>query len=197
MNTRYLLIAAIVIAILLTGFGLYAWQQQATDSDNQATPSATPSPTSTSTPSENKDKPSASETPQPVEHTTQIYLVAIGDDAKPTFGCGDSLEGVTQKITTTAPLTETLTRLLALDDQYYGESGLYNALWQSDLSLESASLTDGVASIALTGSLKLGGTCDSPRVKEQLTATATQFATVDSVNITVNGQPLDEALSQK
>ena len=111
------------------------------------------------------------------------------------IGCGDSVVGVTQKLTTSTPLTDTIRALLAIKDEHYGQSGLYNALWQSDLSLQSATISNGVATIALAGNLKLSGTCDSPRVKEQLTVTATQFESVDSANITLNGQPLDQALS--
>ena len=41
----------------------------------------------------------------------------------------------------------------------------------------------------------LGGVCDNPRVVDQITWTATQFDTVDSVAITLNGAPIEEALS--
>ena len=80
---------------------------------------------------------------------------------------------------------------------YYGESGLYNALYQSNLRLGSISRNGNAWTIRLTGSLLLGGTCDGPRVKAQLEQTALQFSTVKSVRYYVNGQPLESLLSGK
>ncbi len=203
MKKNYIIISALVIAVLLTGIGLFVWQgqntTQNTPKDNQASNSATATATTTPTPTTNQaNQPSASQTVQPVEQTVKLYLVAIGDTQAGTeIGCGDSLVGVTKQLTTTTPLTDTLKALLAIKDEYYGQSGLYNALWQSNVVLDSVAITNGVATIALSGDLQLGGTCDSPRVKGQLTAIATQFSTVTSANITLNGQPLDQALSPK
>ena len=77
----------------------------------------------------------------------------------------------------------------------YGESGLYNALYQSDLQVESISLENGKAEIYLTGTMMLGGECDNPRVEAQLKQTALQFSTVQEVSIYINGKLLSEVLS--
>jgi hypothetical protein len=42
----------------------------------------------------------------------------------------------------------------------------------------------------------LGGVCDSPRVQAQLEEIALQFSTVNSVAVFINGEPLDQVLSQ-
>lgn len=199
MKARYILIPGIIIALVVTGVGLFLWQQQRVeDADNQATNSASlATPTPTPTPSSN-NQPSASQTPSPVRQDVELFLVALNDTTSgPEIGCGDSLVGVVKNITTTQPLTESIKQLLAIKDERYGQSGLYNALWQSDLQLQSASIENGKASVALTGQLKLSGTCDSPRVKEQLTATITQFDSVNSAEVTINGQSLDQALSTR
>ena len=77
----------------------------------------------------------------------------------------------------------------------YEPFGLYSVFAQSDLTVEGVDIDDGVAEIALGGELMLGGVCDNPRVVDQITWTATQFDTVDSVAITLNGAPIEEALS--
>ena len=113
-------------------------------------------------------------------------------------GCGDEVVAVRRDIQKTqAPLTAALNLLLAQKSQYYGESGLYNALYQSNLRIGSISRNGTAWTIRLTGSLVLGGTCDGPRVKAQLEQTALQFSTVKSVRYYVNGQPLESLLSGK
>jgi hypothetical protein len=74
---------------------------------------------------------------------------------------------------------------------------LYNALYQSDLQLESVTVEAGKAVIKLTGSLTLGGECDNPRVAAQLDATARQFPTVSELSIFINDKLLADVLSLK
>ncbi|MBK8904101.1 MAG: GerMN domain-containing protein [Anaerolineaceae bacterium] len=129
---------------------------------------------------------------------TQIYLIALEDDGQSgePVGCGDSAVPVTIDIEPTiAPLTAALENMFAIDEQYYGQSGLYNALYQSNLSVQGIDINNRHATIALTGDLQAGGTCDVPRIEAQLTETALQYSTIDTVSITVNGQPLNELLS--
>jgi hypothetical protein len=141
-------------------------------------------------------------TPTPISNTQtlKIFLVAIGDNgvSGKKIGCDDSLVAVDVGVQpTVAVLRAALTRLLEIKTSYYGESGLYNALYQSDLEIENLSIQNGLASIYLKGDLMLGGTCDSPRVDEQLKATALQFSTISNVEIFINGIPLAEKLSLK
>ena len=130
-----------------------------------------------------------------------IYLVAIGDNgvSGKLIGCGDSLVPVEVRITPTlGVLRAALNELFKLEgQQYYGQSGLYNALYQSDLSIADAAVINGEARIYLTGSFALGGVCDNPRVEEQLKAIALQFNTVDRVSIYINGELLEDVLDLK
>jgi hypothetical protein len=131
---------------------------------------------------------------------TQIYLIAVGDDGQlgKEIGCDDSAVPVEVVIEPTiAPLTAAINQLLALESEEYGQSGLYNALHASDLTLEGINIEEGKATIALSGDLVLGGVCDNPRVEAQLRETALQYSTVDEVEILLNGEPLDQVLSQK
>ncbi len=137
--------------------------------------------------------------PEGAEFTrADIYLIAPGDGGQNgiPIACDDSAVPVQVSFApTVAPLTAALEQLLAINSRTYGESGLYNALYQSALRLESINIEEGRATIALSGSLSVGGVCDSPRVDAQIRNTALQFSTVDAVDILVNGQPLSEVLS--
>lgn len=129
---------------------------------------------------------------------TNIHLIALGDNGQsgPLIGCQDSAVPVVVEIEpTVAPMTAAIRLLLAEKDQFYGQSGLYNVFYQSDLRLDGINLVDGQATIALSGSLTLSGVCDNPRVLAQLEQTALQYSTVDSVDITLNGRPLETVLS--
>lgn len=121
---------------------------------------------------------------------SDIYLIALGNtSAGETIGCGDS--AVPVEVTyepTVAPLTSSLETLFDIETRTYGQSGLYNVLYQSDLTLDSINIVDGLATIRIDGTLLVGGACDTPRVLAQIEQTATQFATIDEVQIFINGQ---------
>ncbi len=134
----------------------------------------------------------------PVFNQVQIYLIALGDAGQSgvEIGCNDSAVPVEISIEpTTAPLTAALERLFAIDSQYYGQSGLYNVFYQSNIQLQSATVENGLATINLAGDLQPGGACDNPRVAAQIEQTALQFTTVDAVDIFLNGQPLADVLA--
>lgn len=136
---------------------------------------------------------------RPFAHV-KIFLIAMNDNGAsgPSVGCGDSVVGVEREIApTAAPLTAALKELVSLHDQFYGQSGLYNALYQSDLHVERVAIINGVATIQLGGKLMLGGECDDPRVAAQIQSTARQFATVRSVVVLLNGAPLEKSLGGK
>jgi LysM repeat protein len=128
---------------------------------------------------------------------TRVYLVALRDEGRsgPTIGCDDSLVPVLVTFEpTVAPLTAALEELFAVNTRTYGESGLYNALYRSDLSVEGIDINDGLATINLSGELIAGGVCDVPRIESQLRQTALQYSTIDEVEIFINGEPLDDIL---
>lgn len=126
-----------------------------------------------------------------------IYLIALEDGGQQgeAIGCGDSLVPVQVTVGGTGqdPLATAMQALLSTDGANYG-AGLTNPLVASELTLASAEVSDGVATIALEGELMIGGVCDEPRLEAQLQRTAAQFANVETVMITVNGEPLDSIL---
>jgi len=169
-----------------------AWVITTTTQPSQPTPSSTLQPIAT---------PTLSSTATEVAGLSQvnIYLIAVGDNgvSGKKIGCDDSLVPVAVVIPPTLGLIRaSLLELLKLKGQmFYGQSGLYNALYLSDLSLESVNLVNGKATIILTGSLVTGGVCDIPRIEAQLKESALQFSTVNEVSILINNIPLEEVLS--
>src|SRR5574342_779666 len=64
----------------------------------------------------------------------KIFLIAIDDNGKSgkKIGCGDSVVAVERNLAATqAPLAAALTELFSIYDRTYGQSGLYNSLYQS------------------------------------------------------------------
>jgi spore germination protein GerM len=130
----------------------------------------------------------------------KIFMIAQNDAGRlgKKIGCDDSVVAVERIIpTTNAVLRASLNELLSVHEQNYGESGLYNALYQSTLKLDDVSLVAGRATIYLSGKVVVGGTCDNPRVDAQIKETALQFSTVKQVSILVNKIPLEQILSGK
>ncbi len=130
----------------------------------------------------------------------KIFLIAIEDGGKsgPKIGCNDSVVAVDRTIApTAAPLTAALNQLFSLHTQFYGQSGLYNALYRANIQVSKVTIVNGKATIQLTGTLNLGGECDDPRVEAQITQTALQFSTVRAVDVFMNGKPLQSILGGK
>ncbi len=130
----------------------------------------------------------------------KIFMVAVNDNGKsgPKIGCGDSIVAVDRSITPTSmPLTAAIQELLSIHSQNYGQSGLYNALYQSNLQVSAVALVNGTATIRLTGKFLLGGVCDNPRFRAQINETALQFSTVKRVSVFINNVPMDQLLSGK
>ena len=128
--------------------------------------------------------------------TSQIRIALIeieGGD----IGCNDGISLVERNVeSSAAPLHAAFTTLLNHNEQIDAQTGLYNALYLSDLEIESIMLDDaGVATIQLVGEMGLGGLCDGPRFVAQLTQTALQFPSVTQANIFINDQPLEDVLN--
>ncbi len=162
-------------------------------------PSATPAPSATPEP-QASPTPTAENTPAATVDRVKIALIALDDNGqtgKP-VGCGDSVVAVERQVAPTQePLRAALQELFSLREQFLGQSGLYNALHQAQIVVESATATDGKAVIRLSGSLLLGGVCDDPRAGAQIEETALLSPGVQQVTVFLNDKPLSESLSEK
>lgn len=132
--------------------------------------------------------------------TLKIFMINPGDNGKEgvLVGCGDSAVAVQREVPQTQTvLKAAIEQLLSVKDKDYGMSGYYNALYQSNLTLNSATIdSSGKATIKLSGNLLTSGACDNPRVIAQITETAKQFPSVKSVEVLVNGQDIHSLLSE-
>lgn len=213
----------IVIALVLTtGCSLVknsTKTQQDTNSANSTSSQNNNSNQNTTTEDDNKNsnqnnaaddvnnKPQENSTSNPISDDSKktstdvlIYLIAIDDGGKSgkKLATGDSIIKVKRTLTDSkAPLKDTLNLLFSLKDRFYGESGLYNALYQCNLKVENSKIEKGIATIKISGKLMLGGVMDIPRIKAQITETAQQFSTIKEVKVFINDKTIDEALSLK
>ena len=134
------------------------------------------------------------------EQMIEIVLIELEGNGQsgPLVGCGDSAIPINMTIPRTqGVLRAALEKLFSAKQQFYGESGYYNALYQSDLEVADVTIEQGNAIIHLTGTIMLGGACDAPRVQAQIEQTALQFSTVSDVTVFVNDIPLEDVLSSR
>lgn len=126
----------------------------------------------------------------------QVPLIAMSTNGP--LGCGDTVVMVTRNVSATiAPLTAAVQQLLSIHDRFYGQSGLYDPLYNTNLAVQSVTINNGLATIKLTGKLSLGGECDDPRVAAQFDALGHQFSSVQKVQVFINGTPLENLLGGK
>lgn len=166
---------------------------------NPPVPTNTPAPTFAPTPSV-KATPTRAAVVPANSMRVKIFMVALNDAGKlgKKIGCDDSAIAVERIIPlTNSVLRAALNELLSVREQDYGQSGLYNALYQSTLKVDDIALVAGKATIYLSGNVLLGGVCDNPRVDAQIKETALQFSTVKQVSVFVNKIPLEQILSGK
>jgi LysM repeat protein len=128
----------------------------------------------------------------PVFKQVQIFLIGPGNQ-----NCGTPIAVVRHVRPTTAPLTAAIQELITLKGEYYGESGLFNPLHRSNLSIETVTLVNGKATIRLTGTLRVDGACHGANIKTVFDRTALQFSTVKSAKVFINGRPLVDILSEE
>lgn len=131
-----------------------------------------------------------------------LYFIDLDDNGKTgdAVGCGDSVVSVEKTANVTGFSTDgsiyaALSFLFVYKNQTVG--GYYNALYQSDLAVDDVSLVGGIATVHLSGTTALGGTCDTPRFEAQINKTITQFPGVDSAVVYINDTKMEDALSVK
>lgn len=155
--------------------------------------SPTPSPTTTG-----DDDPLLGHQASPVN----VYWVLEGDNgqAGTRIGCGDSLvmssvQGLDPALTGAERVEAGIESLLAQREREIGERGLTNALYNSELTLQGAEIDGDTVTVNLSGQPLSAGTCDDPRIIEQLEQTALVNSGVTTASILVDGTPIREFMS--
>jgi hypothetical protein len=144
----------------------------------------------------------------------KVAVIALEDNGKSgePVGCGDSVVYITREVDQTSTVLEAaLQQLFNLPGTWLKEeehkdlwkgsgdnAGLYNAVHSSvnkdfarALKLNRVEIQNNIAKIYLDGEISLGGVCDDPRFKAQIEKTATQFPSVQSIEVYLNGTKLD------
>jgi hypothetical protein len=134
--------------------------------------------------------------------SVNVYLISLNAAAPnvPSIGCGDSVFPVKEMIPKTeAVLSAALTKLLSIKDQNVkiGAASYYNALYQSNLKLDSAVIANGIATVKLSGTVQSGGECDDPRIVAQIKNTVMQFPSIKQANVFINNTKLEDYFSLK
>lgn len=160
--------------------------------------STVPAPSSSAT-----DTQSSAPAPSSAKETTAaltIFYVAVDDQGKsgPKIGCGDSMVATESAPETFTNQVETSIKMLLNDkSSEHGQSGLVNALAASDLRFVNSKVSGDEVAVDLSGTVSSGGTCDDPRIIEQLKYTAKTAAGVGSARILIDGIDIEKVLSQK
>lgn len=179
---HYLIAAILVLILIIAG----TYYRESTKVEVAPTPTPTASPSVSALPTTTK--------------TLTLYYVALEDSGKSgtKIGCGDSLVSVTtEPVATVNAVESTMRKLLADHQKDYGQSGLYNALYQSNLQYESSTQEGETLTVNLSGTITVGGVCDAPRVKGQLEKAALGASQAAKVIVRINGKDLDAVLSLK
>jgi hypothetical protein len=191
---RWHILAVLVLAVGVAGCTL------STNTSETGTPAATttlPPVVLTPVPGGETATPQAQGLGSPADQMV-IYLVAPEGGSGP-IGCGDYLvpvvRGTNPPTTTDRQIAYALMDLFSIKEPFYGQSGLYDPLYQSGLSVQSVTIdAGGHATVSLSGNPVLGGECDGSRVEAQIEDTVLQFPVTD-VTVLLNGRPLADALS--
>lgn len=128
------------------------------------------------------------------EQEIKIYFVALEGSSHEgkIFGCNDKLVELTKTVTAEkTPLESAIVELLAAKDT----EELKNYVKGFQLMLFQVTIAGGVGDVYLNGELAINGTCDIPRIREQLYGTAKQFTDLKRVNFYINSQPLEKYLN--
>jgi hypothetical protein len=136
----------------------------------------------------------------PKEHPVSVILIAQmpKDGNAKDIGCGNTTKAMVRKSTFTGdPVQDALEVLFALTKAGYENGELYNALYQSDLKVQSVHKSGGVVTVKLSGTLKMSGECDIPRIKAQIEETIMAASKTKKIKVFVNNKNLDEAVSLK
>lgn len=193
MNNNALIVAIVAVgAIVILGSLFFL-------SEDSSGPVATTTPaTSTNTGSTTTPATSVPATSTPLTRISLAMLDTAGTTAGKQRGCDRVVMVPFTVGTTSAPLTAAMQRLFSLSTT--SVDGLFNYIDRTNetLRFDRATIVNGTANIYLTGSLSgLAGVCDDPRAQIQIEETALQFASVERVQIYLNGAATSLTPSQQ
>lgn len=203
MSRKPLLVTIIVVLVLILG-GLGAWalsdRQSSEPDDSRDTSNAE----SSDQQDESSDTSEESTQDDGKDHestfTPSLYYIAVEDNgvSGELIGCGDSLvrtEGVPAEGSDAVIVA--FEALLDNSEREIGQSGLYNALYQSNLSISHWVKNGDTVTVDLSGTVKSGGACDDARIIQQLKKTATVASGANKAVVLIDGTTVEELLGTR
>ena len=196
-----LAIGLLIVAVLL--FGYFVWQksvyQASVATEQTATTTLSDMQGAVEKMLENKNATLGTATSISEANTSSTMTVRLAILADPDLfdfannvkrNC-DSVIMVPTTVPASPLMLQSSIQALLTDTFDYGFKPANFIATQKELSLVSARIVDGVATINLAGSVNsTTDSCEATRVHTQLTETARQFGNVTKVNIFLNGKPL-------
>jgi hypothetical protein len=176
------LVLTVCTALFAVGFIGYMWMQGGTKINlSNIIPTSTP---------ENI----ASTNPDQTIATTSVSLTMLDTDQV----SNGSVEGCDKVVYVNATIPPTTTPVTTALQTLFSSTSSIAQGWlhfipqtAATLQFQSVSITGGVASVYLSGSLTgLNGVCDNPRADIQIKRTVLQFPGITSVQLYLNNQPV-------
>ncbi|MDQ7817462.1 MAG: GerMN domain-containing protein [Melioribacteraceae bacterium] len=131
---------------------------------------------------------------KPIEQEVRIYMIAPEGSSLPgkMIGCNDILVYEEKTVKADRSILEAaLTELIA----FKSTAKLQNYVKGPGLMLIQVTVAGGIADVYLKGDFDIFGTCDAPRIKEQIYETVNQFTEYKKINFFINDQTLEKYLS--
>jgi Sporulation and spore germination len=214
-SAGYLLVAWLMISLSGCNFPGQALPTPTAAPTNIPLPSQTPQPTDTPSPSPTftlapttTPPPPAAPTSPPKPPTAEATLTTeqailvyyINKDENGPFGCGEALWYIkTKQPKTSLPANDiryALTTILSYHSETIGT--LYNPGYASNLAVNNVEMKENGVVVSLTGTYnRTKDPCDGRRLIDQLRQTIKQFEGISTIQITINGTPIADAVSRK
>ncbi len=137
---------------------------------------------------------SSTEIVESAEESVSTVAIALLKPATgtPTNGCDDVVLVDRSILPTTDSLSAAISLLFSLDTLEFPEGSNFIPKTTDTLKFSNATLVGNQANIYLTGQLSgIAGVCDNPRAQIQIEETAKQINGVESVQLYLNGQAVD------
>lgn len=142
-------------------------------------------------------------TPVKPDATLKIALVKLNDNGASgeLIGCGDSIVYIDKTAEEGNKVQVALEELFvygttATTDEYY--NGLQYA---KNLKVDSVNVSENpgktTIEIRISGEMASGGTCDDPRITEQIMSTIKANTTADEIKVYINDKDLDGYFNMK
>lgn len=132
---------------------------------------------------------------------TTIYIELEGASEEESIGCGDGLDPlenyIHESLSEEQKVRVALEALFEDKEQINPKLNHYNALYQSELTVDSVLWTPEIVTVALSGTLISGGTCDDPRIETQIMETIKANLSSDAIiSVSINGDDLANYFDQ-